>query len=86
MLLMLTTVKLTNNKLRNMDFLCSQRVLITYHLSIAKGDCQDGISDKMLTCDKTHLPAEEQFNFKLNLYDYHENLFLNPYLRESNID
>lgn len=57
MLLMLKTVKLTNNKLWNMDFLPSQRVLITYHLSIAKGNCQDGISDKMLTCDKTHLPA-----------------------------
>lgn len=67
-------------------FSTSQHVLITYHLSIAKGDCQDGISDKMLTCDKTHLPQEEQFNLKLNLYDYQENLFLNPPLRGSNID
>ena len=65
MLLMLTTVKLTNNKLWNMDFLPSQRVLITYHLSIAKGNCQDGISDKMLTCDKTHLPARRTIQFEI---------------------
>lgn len=65
MLLMLTTVKLTNNKSWNMDFLPSQRVLITYHLSIAKGNCQDGISDKMLTCDKTHLPARRTIQFEI---------------------
>lgn len=46
-------------------FSTSQRVLITYHLSIAKGDCQDGISDKMLTCDKTHLPARRTIQFKI---------------------
>lgn len=67
-------------------FSTSQHVLITYHLSIAKGACQDGISDKMLTCDKPTCPQEEQFNLKLNLYDYQKNLFLNPPLREGNID
>lgn len=65
MLVMLTTVKLTNNKLWNMDFLPSQRVLITHRLSIAKGNCQDGISDKMLTCDKTHLPARRTIQFEI---------------------
>jgi len=65
MLVMLTTVKLTNNELWNMDFLPSQRVLITYHLNIAKGDCQDGISDKMLTCDETHLPARRTIQFQI---------------------
>lgn len=65
MLLMLTTVKLTNNKLWNMDFLPSQRVLITHRLSIAKGNCQDGISDKMLTCDKMHLPARRTIQFEI---------------------
>jgi len=48
-----------------MDFPPSQRVLITYHLSIAKGNCQDGISDKMLTCDKTHLPARRTIQFEI---------------------
>lgn len=46
-------------------FSTSQHVLITYHLSIAKGDCQDGISDKMLTCDKTHLPARRTIQFEI---------------------
>lgn len=63
-LLMLTTVKLTNNKLLNIDFLPSQRVLITYHLSIAKGNCQDGISDKT-TCDKTHLSMRRTILFEI---------------------
>lgn len=76
MLLMLTTVKLTNNKLWNMDFLPSQHVLITYHLSIAKGDCQDGISDKMLTCDKTHLPERRTIQFEIEFVRLSRKTFL----------
>ena len=48
-----------------MDFPPSQRLLITYHLSIAEGNCQDGISDKMLTCDKKHLPARGIIQYKI---------------------
>lgn len=62
---MLTTVKLTN-KLWNMDFLPSQHVLISYHLSIAKGNCQDGIGDKLLTYDKMHLPARKTIQFEID--------------------
>lgn len=61
MLLMLTTVTLTN-KLWNMDP-PSQHVLITHHLSAAKGNCQDGTRDKMLACDITHLPERRTIQF-----------------------
>lgn len=62
MLVMLTTVVLTNNKLWNMDP-PRQHVLITHHLSVAKGNCQDGTCDKMLASDIMHQPVRRTIQF-----------------------
>lgn len=84
MLLMLTTVMLTN-KLWNMDppppphTHTSQHVLITHHLSAAKGNCQDGTRDKMLACDITHLPERRTIQFGIEcLMPSRKILFLIP--------
>lgn len=91
MLVMLTTVTLTNNKLWNMDIhppppTPCQYVLITHHLSTAKGNCQDGTCNKMLACDITHQPVRRTIQFGIESLMLSRNPSFNTGLRESYID